>query len=418
MLYVKKRYADTFICNKDFAEKLACDIVKPQQSILPGCEKIPQPFYLYQDMQFGVGEVIERLPEADKEFDVKKRLCVKFEQTYQELLNTELDPDLCKRWLRRKKQVACCGNYLEFHGDKLAASLFCHVRLCPMCSWRRAIKICMHTRMILDAMIKDEKQKFKFLFLTLTVPNVKDDALSAEITHLMQSWRKMTNNKSRCAIPNKFNQAVLGWYRGLEITRNTDMYQVDYMLDEVGKKVKVPRIGSDGFAMLNPNYLTWHPHFHNILVVPEDYDKSLLNKQTWLDWWRWATGDSSITQVDCREFKPSAKILRNKEYQRKYSPTELLSMAIVSGVAEAAKYTVKATDYYLDADATKILDLALERRQLVAYGGIMSKYRNLLQLDDEIDGDLVASAVAPADVQAVRRTYAFSVGFNCYVRLR
>ena len=434
MIFLKK-YSDVFMCERDFHEKMACDIVKPQQRMFSGAVKVPQPFYLYQDMQFGAGELIETLPEQDKEFNEKKRLCVKFENTYRELLNTELNPDLCKRWLRRKKQVGCCGNLLDFQGDKLAATLFCHVRLCPMCAWRRAIKICMHTRMILDKMMSDEGKKFKFLFLTLTVPNVKDDELAGEITHLMQSWRKMTHvsKNVRSIVPNQFNQKVLGWYRGLEITRNQDMYQVDYVYDSsTGKKIKVPKIGQDGFAMLNPNFLTWHPHFHNILVVPADMPEAdlaelltirdskgrIVKESCFLDWWRWATGDSSITQVDCKEFRPSAKVLRNKEYQKKYSANELLSMAIVSGVAEAAKYTVKATDYYLDADATKILDLALERRQLVAYGGIMSKYRNLLKLDDEIDGDLVASSMTPEDLNAVRRTYAFSVGFNCYVRIR
>ena len=412
----KRKYKKEFINHKEFSEKIAVDIITPQQAKLSGVKK---PQYLYQEMKFGEGEVLETLPESDKEFNEKKKMCVKFADTYKKLMQAEKSSPDAERWKRRNKQVTNCGNYLIFQGEKLAQTLFCKTRLCPMCSWRRAIKICMHTRQILEKMITDENRKFRFLFLTLTVPNVTDAELSQELTHLLKSWRKMTHVGSRSSIPNQFNSKILGWYRGLEVTRNLDYFEVEYMIDpQTGKKIKIQKLGADGKPIKNKNYLTWHPHFHCILVVPEDFDSVLLNKANWLEWWRWATGDKSITQVDCREFRPSAKVLNNKEYQKKYTPNELLSMAIVSGVAEAAKYTVKSTDFYLDPSATKILDFALERRQLVAYGGIMSKYRELLQLDDEIDGDLVANNINPEEKNAVKRCYAFSVGFNCYVRLK
>lgn len=416
----KKQYQQEFINNKDdFTEKLSVDIITAQQSKSSGGSG--KPAYLYQDVTFGKGEIIETLPEEDKNFNEKKRMCVKFVETYNKLLQTEINPDYCKRWQRRSKQVTNCGNYLVFQGDKLAQTLFCKVRLCPMCSWRRALKICMHTRQILTKMLDDEQQKFKFLFLTLTVPNVPDAKLAPELSHLLSSWRKMTHKTKNTrvgSVPDLFNKNILGWYRGLEITRNLDEYEVMYYYDsKTGKKQKLLKLDKDGNKIPNPNYLTWHPHFHCILVVPEDYDRQMLNKNFWLNWWRWATGDSSITQVKCEEFRPAKKVMQNKKYQEKFTASELESLAIVSGVAEAAKYTVKSTDFYLDADATKILDLALERRQLVAFGGIMSKYRDLLQLDDEIDGDLVSSSDVSEDVKLVKRCYAFSVGFNCYIRL-
>lgn len=436
---VKHKQIINFVCDKDFTERLAVDMVtvqdvqkRPFESFTTSDGSLVKiknfPRHIYNDVLFGVGEVLERLPESEREFDVKKRFCVQFVDTYRRLSAVEMDSKLLNRWLKRQKQISDCANRLIYKGDKLANALFCKVRLCPMCSWRRAIKICMHTRQILDKMMSDENQKFKFLFLTLTIPNVTDDELPDALTHLLKSWRKMTNNKSRCSIPNQFNGNILGWYRGLEVTRNMDEYEVDYMYGANGEKVKVPRIGEDGFVILNQNYKTWHPHFHCILVVPADanvYDlltirdehHNVIKESCFLDWWRWATGDNRITQVDCRMFRPAEKILKNREYQKKYSPTELMSMAIVSGVVEAAKYTVKTTDYYLDDEATKILDLALERRQLVAYGGIMSKYRDLLKLDDELDGDLVASQVTEVDADAPTRCYAFSVGFGCYIRM-
>ena len=413
----KKQYQQQFINEKDdFSETVAYEIVSAKDSKASG--GCGAPSYIYKTVRFGKGEVIETLPEHDNNFNEKKRMCVQFVETYNKLLQTELNPEYCKRWSRRSKQVTSCGNLLQFQGEKLAQTLFCKVRLCPMCSWRRALKICMHTREILTKMLEDERQKFKFLFLTLTVPNVSDKDLSSELSHLLGAWRKMTHVRGRNQYPIDFNNNVLGWYRGLEITRNMDEYEVIYSTDpRTGKRIKLLKCDKDGNKIKNKNYLTWHPHFHCILVVPEDYDKQMLSRDYWLERWRWATGDSTITQVKCEEFRPSKKILENKKYQEKFTSEQLQSLAIVSGVAEAAKYTVKSTDFYLDADATKILDLALERRQLVAFGGIMSKYREILKLDDEIDGDLVSSTSSPEDANLVKRCYAFSVGFNCYIKL-
>ena len=435
---LKNKQAIDFVCDRDFTERIAVDMVttrdvqrQPFECFTTSDGKLVKtknfPHHIYNEVSFGVGEVLERLPESEREFDVKKNFCVQFVDTYNQLIVSETDSKLITRWLKRRKQISECANRLIYKGDKLANALFCKVRLCPMCSWRRAIKICIHTRQILEKMMSDENQKFQFLFLTLTIPNVTDDELPDALTHLLKSWRKMTHQGTRSEIPALFNENILGWYRGLEVTRNMDEYEVDYMYGANGEKVKIPRIGSDGFVILNPNYKTWHPHFHCILVVPADanvYDlltirdehQNVIKESCFLDWWKWATGDNRITQVDCRMFRPAEKILKNKEYQKKYSPTELLSMAVVSGVVEAAKYTVKTTDYYLDDEATKILDLALERRQLVAYGGIMSKYRDLLKLDDELDGDLIASQVTEVDADAPTRCYAFSVGFGCYIR--
>ena len=182
-----------FICDNDFTEKIAVDMVTPERvkqnpffytsSASGGLVQVRNfPHHVYKDVEFGVGEVLECLPESERDFDVKKNFAINFSETYQTLVSCEMDVKLLKRWLRRVSQVSDCGNMLIYQGNRLVNALFCKVRLCPLCSWRRAIKICMQTRQILESMLR-MKQNFKFLFLTLTIPNVTDDELQSSPTH-------------------------------------------------------------------------------------------------------------------------------------------------------------------------------------------------------------------------------------------
>lgn len=372
----------------------------------------------YKDFDFGAGEVVELLPERDAVFDAKKKLAVQFADVYQDVFNLETDAKLNKRWLRRKKQVYHCNDYMEMYGDKVYRAFFCKVRLCPLCAWRRSLKITMHVREILSAMMQDNPD-LEFIFCTFTVPNVTAQDLKPKLNEMLKAWRRMTHssNNIRSSVPNRFNNSVLGWYRGLEVTRNTEPYKViylpngtkQYVYDENGQKVP------------NPWYNTYHPHFHCIFVVDKRYfdmkNKLYLNHNDWLNMWRWAMNDPTITQVDARKITPNKKLLDSPKFRKNFSYSELQALAIISAVTEAAKYTVKTDDYILSPEATRTLDLALERRQLVGFGGIMSDYRNKLLLDDEIDGDLLTNGATEIEKDAVRKCYAFHVGCGHYIRI-
>ena len=71
-------------------------------------------------------------------------------------------------------QLLECGKFLEFKefiktGDKkLNKANFCKYRLCPMCSWRRSLKIFGQASQV---MAEAEKQGYRFLFVTLTQKN-------------------------------------------------------------------------------------------------------------------------------------------------------------------------------------------------------------------------------------------------------
>lgn len=251
-------------------------------------------------------------------------------------------------------RVADCGTLLSFtHAvidghieskGKLYSANFCRDRLCPMCSWRRSYKIFGQVSQIMD-LIQDD---FKFLFVTLTIPNCSADDLNSSIDLLMKAWAKLIKYKEL--------RFVKGFFRALEITRNDDLK--------------------------SSSYGTYHPHFHVVFAVPKSYGKRFyLTHDRLLALWQKATKDDHITQVDIRVAKP------------KVSGDQQFTMGAV--VAEIAKYTVKDSDYLFAGDPAKtdsvvsVLNSALFHRRLVAYGGCFKSAFDKLLFDDPEDGDLV-----------------------------
>lgn len=378
---------------------------------------------LYKDFDFFAGQVLDLLPGRDQTFNDRKLLTLDLAKIYCHIRDAESDYKLVKRWSSRAAQLTNCNVYMQTSNDRVFNASFCRVRLCPMCAWRRSLKIALHTRKIITAML-EQSQGYRFLFVTLTVPNVFDADLDAMLDKMGKAWRKMTNktkNTRPGSVPDRFNKSVCGWYRGLEITRNMDYYKMRYYRDKSGHKRKMPicNPGEYGFRILNPWYKSYHPHYHCIMAVPADYfvqrSGKYIDQQEWLNMWRWAMRDQSITQVDVREIKPNPKIV--KRYQDAMSREQIQALAVISAVEEATHYTVKSDDYIMDQDATRLLDLVLERRRLVAYGGVMADVREQIKLDDEIDGDLLVDGATPTEQDAVIKSYAFSVGFSRYVRI-
>ena len=177
---------------------------------------------------------------------------------------------------KKSLRVENCGSFLEFAHEvdsygtidekgKLYHAFFCRDRFCPMCSWRRSLKLFANVSQCIPKITS----KYKCVLLTLTVPNCTEQDFRSTIDRLMLSWKKFTRYK-------KFRSIVKGFFRVLEVTRNQ-------------------KNGS------------LHPHFHIILVVPKSYGKKeelYLSHAELLEMWRSAYGDDSITQVDIRLIKP------------------------------------------------------------------------------------------------------------------
>jgi len=100
---------------------------------------------------------------------------------------------------KKSYKVRECGNYLEFkrylENDelKLHKANFCKSRLCPMCSWRRSLKIFGQVSKVMNDLTSCNP--FRYVFLTLTVKNCTKDELKNHIDILLKSYNKMTKRK-------------------------------------------------------------------------------------------------------------------------------------------------------------------------------------------------------------------------------
>lgn len=294
--------------------------------------------------------------------------------------------------ISRSNRVRMCGEFLEFgkfssvgggspvggppptgeldYKFKLTNANFCRDRLCPMCNWRRSYKIFGQVSKIMDFIVDD----YEYLFLTLTVPNCIGSDLPALIDTMQHAFSKKFLRYKR------IKQAVKGFFKALEITRN--------------KKNN-----------------TYHPHFHIVIAVPKGYFKSscYIKRDEWLEMWQMAMNDYSITQVDIRKCRTKHELQEGSE----------ASKALSSAIAEVAKYSVKSSDYLdvndcvLTDEVVNVLLSALSNRRLCSFGGCFDEVRKKLNLDDVIDGDLLhLDDTLRSDVAEMIYKYQWSCG--CY----
>lgn len=331
------------------------------------------------------------------------------EECYRRLADSSSESEY---WKIRADRLHDCGVHLWFNvysdgngGEmiKVKYAESCRVRLCPLCTWRRSIKIQTHTRKILESM--QAGREYEYILVTLTVPNVTGVELLDKITDMMKSWDRFQHYI-------KFKKAVKGWYRGLEVTHNLQKYKFTYVKKN-GKKQCVMLVDDNGKPISNPSYDTYHPHFHCIFAVNPSYfnSRDYIKHDEWLAMWQKAMKDPTITQVDVRKVKP----------KKTDNTGACFADMIISAVCEVSKYTVKSGDYVLPWDwdmsckSVEVLDKALANRRLVAYGGVMKDWHKKLNLDDEIDGDLIEDGET-SNGEVIREVCAFwNVGYQQYV---
>lgn len=287
----------------------------------------------------------------------------------------------------KQYRVRNCGTFLEFkrfindNSMKLNKANFCKVRLCPMCSWRRSLKIYGQVSKIMNEVVKNED--LEFIFLTLTTRNCEGQDLSNTIDNIFNAFNKMTKRV-------KYKKAIKGHFRALEVTHN-----LNYM--------------SDWFD-------TYHPHLHIILVVNKSYfsdTKIYMSQEEWTTLWK------QSLKVD---YNPLVHVTKVKDTNNK---------GIEKIIAETAKYTVKSDDYiihddltnevieHLTDDAVFILDKALAHRRLTAFGGILKEYHKKLNLDDAEYGDLVNTdnEELREDLEYIIERYSWNIGYKQYLRV-
>jgi len=255
---------------------------------------------------------------------------------------------------------------------KLKSANFCRLRLCPMCQWRRSLKMFGQVQTITDKILERDKST-RFLFATFTVKNVDAENLETCINILNNKFLYLVSRNKTFAPAKKLKQNLLGYLKAVEVTYNT--------------KDK-----------------TYHPHLHVIFAVKSTFFKNKQNymtKKEWIELWQKALGVDYKPQTDIRAIKTNTG----------------------KAIAEVAKYPVKTAPILSLPDdeaveVLKTLTLSLNKKRFVSYGGIFKIVKQELELADiETDKDLVNTDIEQQErfnaVTAVLFKYNFK--FGCYI---
>lgn len=255
---------------------------------------------------------------------------------------------------------------------KLKSANFCRLRFCPMCQWRRSLKMFGQVQTITDKILERDKST-RFLFATFTVKNVDAENLETCINILNNKFLYLVSRNKTFAPAKKLKQNLLGYLKAVEVTYNT--------------KDK-----------------TYHPHLHVIFAVKSTFFKNKQNymtKKEWIELWQQALGVDYKPQTDIRAIKTNTG----------------------KAIAEVAKYPVKTAPILSLPDdeaveVLKTLTLSLNKKRFVSYGGIFKTVKQELKLADiETDKDLVNTDIEQQErfnaVTAVLFRYNFK--FGCYI---
>ena len=231
-------------------------------------------------------------------------------------------------WSYRIKN--CASNlWFTFINDeiKLKRANFCRVRYCPMCSFRRS-KI---NRARLFQSWSKISNKYRFLFLTLTVKNVP-----------LNIFRDVYQNQFRSGFL-RFrtnllynNSSIKGFIRATEITKPKDS-----------------------------NYT--HPHIHMLIAVDEDY----FDSHNYMDVSYWGKIWKEALRLD-------------------YDPITYISAVSEDGgrsLLELSKYELKPVNYTDNAIWLSKLALQTTKLRFLSYSGVF----NEMKLINETETDLVYS---------------------------
>lgn len=296
-------------------------------------------------------------------------------------------------WLDKARRLEQCASWAEFRrlpdgSLRLHNTSFCRVRLCPMCQWRRSLKLGSQVRQVVERAnaqhITETGAAWRWLMVTLTVRNVEGPDLGNEIDRL----HKALNNMAKCK---QWRGAVVGWLRATEVTHNT---KAD----------------------------TYHPHMHLLLCVSPSYfrGRNYITQRGWQSMWAHYAGTDYEPVVDVRAIKPAGG------GRLADLPAGEQAAAMGKACAEVSKYAAKPADYIIPQDITasmqavQVLDAMLTNRRMTSWGGNLKTIAKGLALDDPETGDLIhvedePSADPVAEELAHYVAYGWALGARDYL---
>jgi plasmid rolling circle replication initiator protein Rep len=316
-----------------------------------------------------------------------------------EVLGCDPDNPQAAHDLDKARRVSECANYTEFQRHDpdgqhsgpwltLHTANFCRNRLCPMCGWRRSLKLGSQAREVVAEANRQKVSRdgvaYKWLLVTFTVKNVTGPELGRTIDQLHKAAHNMAKTK-------RWKAAVKGWLRATEVTHNTDVKSASFD--------------------------TFHPHLHFLLCVNSRYFKSAdyIPQKEWKAMWERAAGLNYDSQVNVK----AVKDLEN-------DPTKESKTSLGGALAEVTKYVCKPQGVVtwenpeMAVRTVLVLDRMLDGRRLTSWGGVLKEAAAKLKLDSIENGDLVhvESESEDKDANAIADYVAFnwSVGVSDYLK--
>ena len=293
---------------------------------------------------------------------------------------TQIDDDKAIKLLNCAEYLAYDVN--EYEKKHLSQVYFCRIRLCPVCSWRRSLRLFADNMKIVQYIDSHNREfgKINYLFVTLTVKNCVADKLSSTLDSILKAYNDLLRRKC-------IRSSWRGCVRHLEVTHNVNR-------------------DSSSFD-------TYHPHLHLLVAVDagayfgRKYISTFQLRQLWADCLH-ITDEQyrNNLQVDIRVCKNST----------------------AEAVAEVSKYASKSKDYIilddwdLTVDTVNTLDNALRNRRLVSYSGIFNVVKKMLKIEDVEKADLVHiedDEQEQLSENVVRRDcYWWHFGYSQYYKLK
>lgn len=270
-----------------------------------------------------------------------------------------------------------CANALQFtrYADgskKLYKAYFCRNRLCPMCQWRRSLKLFAQVSKISDWLLVQQPD-IRFLFVTFTQKNCTGQELGDEFTKVNKAFTRLTDKTKNVAGAKTLQKSILGFIKSVEVTYNSKTQ-------------------------------TYHPHLHVVFAVQSNYFRTgnYISVPGWRSIWKDVLKLDYLPQVNAQAIK-----ITNKK-----------------AVAELTKYPAKVTSV-LDLptpEAVQVLaDLThfCRNRRFVGFGGCFKAAKQELHLQDveAKNADLVTTVDNLVDnLNPVGRTlYKYNSKFGCYI---
>ena len=294
---------------------------------------------------------------------------------------------------KRSSTVRSCATFFEYghYSDdsiKFRSANFCKDPLCPVCAKRRSLKL---FKEVIDCVEHIQSiGKYSFLFVTLTIKDVKGDDLKETCDFLSNCYVNLLRHKRM--------SFVKGSFRCLEVTHDNNEFITDDMY--FGNKNKHMKSKASYYNKLglkvgdfNPHFDFYHPHLHCIWIVENSYFKSseYIKQDELVQIWK------NLLFVD---YKPIVDIrpCTNKNQKVVYvNGYQVQSKSLSSAVAEVAKYSVKGSDYLggsdeLNIGTVKCLLSCFKNRKLFVFTGLFRDvrrqlkdfYKNSLLCEDDI----------------------------------